>query len=64
MKIDGYRSSSLEKSVALTFAARNETDELDKVILEIRMENRKSKYYICLDREDYSLYRDEREVLL
>lgn len=50
--------------MALTFAARNETDELDKVILEIRMENRKGKYYICLDREDYSLYRDEREVLL
>ena len=28
------------------------------------MENKHSKYYICLDREDYTVYIEEKEVLL
>ena len=28
------------------------------------MENKKGKYYVCLDRADYTLYLDEKEVLL
>lgn len=28
------------------------------------MENQKGKYYFCLDKQDYTLYDDEKEVLL
>ena len=28
------------------------------------MENKHSKYYICLDRDDYTMYLDEKEILL
>ena len=27
-------------------------------------ENKQSKYHICLDRPDYTMYEDEKEVLL
>ena len=62
--IEGYRSTSLDLGVARTFAARNETDKLDQVVLAIEMENKSGLYYICLDRHDYSVYPDEKEILL
>ena len=62
--IDGYRSTSLKESVALNFASNAESDELDPVILKIRFENETSKYYICLDIPDYTMYTDEQEILL
>lgn len=34
------------------------------VMLNIEIENKQGKYYICLDREDYSVYPNEKEVLL
>lgn len=34
------------------------------MILEITLENKKGKYYFCLDKKDYTLYLDEEEVLL
>ena len=37
---------------------------LDQVILSIAFENKEGKYYICMDRQDYSIYLDEKEVLL
>ena len=58
------RFTSMDESVAINFAARGETDILNQVVLRIRMENKHGKYFICLDREDYTLYLDEREVLL
>ena len=33
-------------------------------MLNIEIENQKSKYYICLDREEYTVYPHEKEVLL
>ena len=62
--MDGYRSTSLDLSVARVFAVRGETDERDQVLLRIFMENKEGKYYICLDREDYTMYLEEKEVLL
>lgn len=34
------------------------------MVLRIRIENKKGKHYICLDRKDYTMYLDEKEVLL
>ena len=50
--------------VAKIFADNAETDDLDQVILRIRMENKKGKHYIALDRKDFTMYPDEKEVLL
>ena len=59
MNIDGYRSASMIEGVAVSFAAKAEDDNNDKVLLRIKMENKKGKYYICLDRADYTIYLDE-----
>ena len=64
LSIDGYRSTSLDERVARGFAAMNESDELNEVILKIKMENKSCKHYISLDRKDYSMYPDEIEILL
>ena len=50
--------------VAKTFAADAENDELDQVILSITFENKESKYYICLDKAEYTVYLNEKEVLI
>ena len=34
------------------------------VLFKIELENKHSKYYISLDKEDYSVYPDEKEILL
>lgn len=62
--IDGYRSTSLDFNQAKGFAFSARTQETQQVILKIRIENKFGKYYICLDKEDYTLYPDEQEVLL
>ena len=64
LTLDGYRSTSLDESVARRFAILGETDQLDMVLFKIELENKKGKYHFCLDREDYSLYPSENEVLL
>ena len=46
------------------FAAKGETDVLDQVILSITFENKEGKYYICLDRAEFTVYLDEKEVLI
>ena len=33
-------------------------------MLEFTIENKHSKYYFCLDKEEYTLYPYEKEVLL
>ena len=35
-----------------------------KVMLVIELENSKSQYYISLNRQEYTLYPDEEEILL
>ena len=62
--MDGYRSTSLKIHVASQFAKNSATHERFKIILRINLENKSGKYYICLDRPDYSMYLDECEVLL
>jgi uncharacterized protein YacL (UPF0231 family) len=42
----------------------SETDELEQVILSIKFENKSEKPYICMDRSEYTVYLDEKEVLL
>jgi len=54
----------MDKGVALNFAEQGETDALDQVILSINFENKKGKHYICMDRSEYTVYLDEKEVLL
>ena len=39
-------------------------DDQYEVILRIRIENKKGKHYIALDRKDYTMYPNEKEVLL
>ena len=63
LDMDGYRSTSLKLAVARLFAENAESDDKDKVILKINFENKSGKYYICLDRPDYSMYLEESEVL-
>ena len=62
--LEGYRSTSLEEKVARNFANINETDYLERVILVIEMENKHNKYFICLDKAEFTLYPDEKEILL
>ena len=64
LNIDGYRSSSLDYNMARYFAHAGKTDEKLEVVLKIRMENKHGKYYFCLDKDEYTLYLDEQEVLL
>lgn len=62
--MDGYRSASLKKNIAKNFAARAEDDKKDKVLLKIILENETGLYYMMLDKEDYTCYPDEKEVIL
>ena len=39
-------------------------DTKRKVLLKITVENKKSQFYISLNRADYTLYLDEEEILL
>lgn len=50
--------------IARKFAEYGESDTLDKVVLKFRLENKRSKYFICLDRPDYSMYPEEKELIL
>ena len=54
----------MDKSAAISFAVRSETDELEPVLLEIRMDNKSGRHYFSLDTRDYSNYPDEREILI
>ena len=54
----------MDAKVAQNFGAMKETDELDEVLLKITIENKRGKYFICLDNSQYTLYPDEKEVLL
>ena len=65
LEIEGYRSASMEYSTARVFAAMSmsETDENVEVILRFKVENLENRYFICLDKEDYTLYPEETEIL-
>lgn len=62
--MDGYNSASLDEGIARYFALKSETDTNNPVLLKIRIENETSKYFISLDREEYTFYPDEKEILL
>ena len=64
IKLDGYSSASLDEKIAANFAAQAETDDADQVLMRITMENESGKYYVSLDREDYTCYPNEKEILL
>ena len=40
------------------------SEDKEEVILEFTLENKNSRYYFCLDREEYTMYPKEQEVLL
>lgn len=54
----------MDAMVAKKFGAREETDDMDEVLLKITVENKRGKYFICLDNREYTLYPDEKEILL
>ena len=64
IKLDGYSSTSLEIQTGIEYA--NHASKLDsvKVLLKITMENESSRFYICLDRDEYTCYPEEKEILL
>jgi uncharacterized protein YacL (UPF0231 family) len=51
--------------IAQRFACHGMKDHTKKkVLLKIKVENKKSQFYISLNRADYTLYLDEEEILL
>jgi hypothetical protein len=62
--LDGYNSTSLRRDVSLNFAIDSETEDLDQVILEIHMKNETGKHFVCMNRQEYTCYLSEQEVLL
>jgi hypothetical protein len=62
--MDGYSSASLDQKVAMNFASLSESDTEDMVLMKITVENESSEHFISLDREDYTCYLDEKEILL
>ena len=53
----------MQYKTATRFASMAETDDTFEVILRFRVENKTSKEFICLDKEEYTLYPEEKEVL-
>lgn len=62
--LDGYVSASRSLIVAKNFANMAESDDDNKVLLKFTIINETGKHYISLDREDYTSYIDEEEVLI
>ena len=54
----------MNEKIAKVFASQAETDILDEVLLKITIENQKGKYFISLDNSEYTLYLEEKEILL
>lgn len=69
LSLDGYASCTHSRKVAEYFSEDSycyqpNKGEKEMVLLVIYMENESSKYYINLNRDDYTCYPDEKEVLL
>lgn len=64
--MDGYISTTLDAKIAVYFAQSSQEKHKgnEAVLLKIRMQNEEQKLYISLNREDYTCYLDEREILL
>ena len=60
--MDGYSSTSLNKSVARKFAYL--TDESIPVLLSITIKNESGKHYFSLDTTEFTNYPEEKEILL
>mgnify|MGYP006953003431 CR=1 FL=1 len=52
----GFAESALENS--------KEDESKQMVLLEIFMQNENCQHYVSLDREEYTCYPDEKEILL
>ena len=64
LHIEGYRSTTRNYGTARLFAMNAMSEDKEEVILEFTLENKNSRYYFCLDREEYTMYPKEQEVLL
>lgn len=64
IELDGFLSTTTDEQTARRFAARAETDEKDQVLLKITIENESGKHYVLLDKDYYTCYPDEKEILL
>ena len=66
LDLDGYVSTSRNQKLARYFANQSQKDDFtqEQVLMIITMENKTGKYYISLDRDDYTCYSDEQEILL
>ena len=62
--IEGFRSASEDIRTALDFAYKGLDEDTQAVLLKFCLENKRGKYFICLDRDDYTQYPDEKEILL
>jgi hypothetical protein len=54
----------MDEKIARRFAVEGETDDLDQVLIKITMKNESGKHYFFLDKPEYTMYPDEKEVLL
>ena len=54
----------MNRFIAMNFAMKSETDDLDPVLLQIHLKNESGKMYFSLDSSKYSQYQDEQEILL
>jgi hypothetical protein len=65
ISLDGYSSTSMDEKIAYSFAnsADSEGDK-QKVLLKISIKNETGKHYFPFFTSDFSLYTEEKEVLL
>ena len=54
----------MKYQTAKYFAFFGDTDEKNPIVLRMRLENKKSKYFVSLDSKEYTLYPEEQEILL
>ena len=65
ISFDGYSSTSMDEKIARYFASKSDTsDGKQIVLLKLRIENESGKHYFPLDSSEFTLYPDEKEVLL
>ena len=66
ISLDGYISSTLDEKMAVFFGmkSRERQEGNALVLLKIHVQNEKQMLYISLNREDYSCYVEEKEILL
>ena len=66
LDLEGFCSATLDsRHTALYFARESQKENGEElVLLEIEVENKDGKFFISLDRPEYTAYPDEQEILL